>query len=85
MHACIDAMSEVEAKPLLAQLTPVQSDREPAVRSADETIWLRLRGIAAAIPRDEMAKLPADGAAEHDHYIYGTPKRANSGAKHSER
>jgi hypothetical protein len=27
------------------------------------------------IPDEEMAKLPRDGAANHDHYIYGTPKQ----------
>lgn len=27
------------------------------------------------LPAEERAKLPADGALEHDHYIYGTPKR----------
>ena len=27
------------------------------------------------IPEEEFLKLPADGAEQHDHYIYGTPKR----------
>jgi hypothetical protein len=27
-------------------------------------------------PPEELAKLPPDGAAEIDHYLYGTPKRA---------
>lgn len=31
----------------------------------------KLRAIAAKMPRD----LPADWAAQHDHYIHGTPKR----------
>lgn len=26
-------------------------------------------------PPEELAKLPPDGAEQHDHYIYGTPKR----------
>lgn len=26
-------------------------------------------------PPEDFAKLPEDGASEHDHYIYGTPKR----------
>ena len=28
-----------------------------------------------AIPEDDMAKLPVDGAAQVDHYVYGLPKR----------
>jgi len=27
------------------------------------------------IPREVMASMPADGASQHDHYIYGWPKR----------
>jgi hypothetical protein len=26
------------------------------------------------VPEDELARLPVDGAEQHDHYIYGTPK-----------
>lgn len=28
-----------------------------------------------AIPEDDMEKLPVDGAAQVDHYVYGLPKR----------
>lgn len=31
--------------------------------------------LAKDISDEEMAKLPRDGAANHDHYIYGTPKQ----------
>ena len=31
--------------------------------------------LVADIPPDILATLPADGAEQHDHYIYGTPKR----------
>jgi Arc/MetJ-type ribon-helix-helix transcriptional regulator len=27
------------------------------------------------VPDEVLDRLPADGAAQHDHYIYGTPKR----------
>ena len=27
------------------------------------------------VPREEFEKLPKDGASEHDHYLYGSPKR----------
>jgi plasmid stability protein len=36
----------------------------------------RIREIWADMPDEVRAKLPADGAAQHDHYIYGVPKRA---------
>jgi len=31
--------------------------------------------ITADMTADEIAQLPKDGAEQHDHYIYGTPKR----------
>ena len=30
---------------------------------------------STAVPPEEFAKLPKDGADEHDHYLYGSPKR----------
>lgn len=38
-------------------------------------IWEVAREIFADVPDEEWAKLPVDGAEQHDHYIYGTPKR----------
>jgi len=35
----------------------------------------RIREIWADMPDEVRAKLPADGAEQHDHYIYGVPKR----------
>jgi hypothetical protein len=32
--------------------------------------------LVAEIPEEDLACLPIDGAAQHDHYIYGTPKRS---------
>jgi hypothetical protein len=41
-------------------------------------IWEVFQEITARIPDEEWAKLPVDGAEQHDHYIYGTPKRSTS-------
>jgi hypothetical protein len=41
-------------------------------------IWEEIDEITAAVPDEEFLKLPADGAAQHDHYIYGLPKRPTS-------
>ena len=38
-------------------------------------IWEEFQEALADVPREELEKLPTDGAAQHDHYIYGTPKR----------
>jgi antitoxin component of MazEF toxin-antitoxin module len=38
-------------------------------------IWERIAARAAELPPEELDKLPADGAAQIDHYLYGHPKR----------
>ena len=30
----------------------------------------------SCLPPETLDRLPTDGATEHDHYIYGTPKRS---------
>lgn len=35
----------------------------------------RIVARAHALPQETLDRLPADGASQHDHYIYGTPKR----------
>jgi Arc/MetJ-type ribon-helix-helix transcriptional regulator len=52
---------------------PAANQTEPAAKQ--RPIWEEFAEIAASIPDEEWAKLPADGAEQHDHYIYGTPKR----------
>ena len=47
--------------------TPSQKARKP--------IWEALIEASLEIPEEELDLLPADGATQHDHYIYGTPKR----------
>jgi antitoxin component of MazEF toxin-antitoxin module len=39
-------------------------------------IWERIAARASEIPPEELDKLPPDGAAQIDHYLYGHPKRA---------
>ena len=38
-------------------------------------IWEEILDLVKDVPPEELDKLPTDGASQHDHYIYGTPKR----------
>ena len=38
-------------------------------------IWEQCIEAFKDVPEEELEHLPVDGAAQHDHYIYGTPKR----------
>lgn len=39
------------------------------------TLWDAIKERVSSIPDDVLEKLPTDGAENHDHYIYGTPKK----------
>jgi antitoxin component of MazEF toxin-antitoxin module len=39
------------------------------------TLAERIVARAQTLPPEVLEKMPVDGASQHDHYIYGTPKR----------
>ena len=44
------------------------------VLPARPPVWERIVALTADAPPEELAKIPTDGAAQIDHYLYGTPK-----------
>ena len=56
-----------QAAPIAPLDTPNEDDRPLSAMFGE--IW-------ADMPDEVRAKLPSVGADQHDHYIYGTPKRA---------
>ena len=43
-------------------------------KKIDKPIWEIAEDLIQDMREKEKAQLPHDGAVEHDHYIYGTPK-----------
>jgi Arc/MetJ-type ribon-helix-helix transcriptional regulator len=78
-----DAMTEA-ANLLLQKLNqaPAVAGKPAASQEATvpayKPIWEVADELRKSIPAEEWAKLPVDGATQHDHYIYGTPKRPAS-------
>jgi hypothetical protein len=70
---------------LQEHVRPGQGQRETNSGKAGESkktsvqtqkyIWEIADELLESIPKEELERLPVDGAAQHDHYIYGTPKR----------
>ncbi len=62
-----------------SELVAEESDHTIILRAIATTqekpLWQRLAEMAEALPAEVVDKLPPDGAEQHDHYIYGTPKR----------
>ena len=58
-----------------ADLAAEIQDGRIVVGPKRKPIWERIAELVADVPPEELDKLPTDGASQHDHYIYGTPKR----------
>ena len=63
-----DYLQELVAREAAA---PIQSAMTPVRRHIAEVIRERM----SKVPAEIMAAMPTDGASQHDHYLYGTPKR----------
>lgn len=52
--------------------------REQSVSQAEPSgkpIWEVIQEISATVSQEAWDSVPTDLAAQHDHYLYGTPKR----------
>lgn len=38
-------------------------------------LWDRIEERVAQVPEEVWEEIPTDGAEQHDHYLYGSPKR----------
>lgn len=75
LDAALEALQEHEhpSHAIAEQKTPAS----PATpQEVAKPIWEIAEELFGVIPDEELAKLPIDGAAQHDHYLYGLPKRA---------
>ena len=67
-----DETVEVVARKETAGATVGPDERDSDARPIWEVILDNMKDV----PPEEFAKLPRDGASEHDHYLYGHPKRS---------
>ena len=54
---------------------PVQDQATVFAQQPTHPLAERIREIWSDMPDEVRTKLPSDGASQHDHYIYGVPKR----------
>lgn len=65
------ALDALDAKEQQEVLPAGKEKKQPTV-----PVWQRFQNAVRSIPEEELASLPPDGASEHDHYLYGIPKRS---------
>lgn len=66
-----EALDALDAKEQSEPPLPLNAKKSQTV-----PVWERFQNAVRAIPDEELSALPPDGASEHDHYLYGTPKRS---------
>lgn len=59
----------------LAEWIRKLADQSPSATRPRRHISEVIRENMSRVPAEMMATMPSDGASEHDHYIYGLPKR----------
>jgi antitoxin component of MazEF toxin-antitoxin module len=58
-----------------AELVAEVNGGQIILRPPGPTLAERIAARANDLPPEVLERLPPDGASQHDHYIYGTPKR----------
>jgi hypothetical protein len=70
-----DALSDqAKAERLPVEQYAGQLLKRALSQATNPSLAERIRRIWADMPDEVRAKLPADGASQHDHYVYGLPK-----------
>jgi hypothetical protein len=58
---------------LLGFLLQIKSQQSALVKE-QQPFWRYVEDLITDIPPEVLDTLPSDGAEQHDHYLYGTPK-----------
>jgi Arc/MetJ-type ribon-helix-helix transcriptional regulator len=73
-----EAMTEA-ASLLVQRLNQERAQAKPEANQAaapmHKPIWEVFQELSASVPAEVWDALPTDLSEQHDHYIYGTPKR----------
>lgn len=60
-----------EQKRVLAFVEGIERQKsQPA-----KTLWDAIQDIVKDVPDEVWERLPTDGSEQHDHYLYGSPKK----------
>ncbi len=73
----LQALPDEKQEEVLALVDQMLREEQPQTRETVRPIWEIITELSAQVPMEEWEKLPSDGAEQHDHYLYGSPKRRN--------
>ncbi len=65
----VSVLPESKQRAILEQIEKLAEEGRPV------SIWDRILAHSKEIPDEVWEQMPVDGSEQHDHYIYGSPKR----------
>ena len=68
----ISVLSEDEMRLVLSFVSNLRKEKSVSQAKPISAIF---EDLSSELPLDEWRELPADGAENHDHYLYGAPKK----------
>lgn len=71
----LQALPDNKQQEVLALVDEMLKEDQKRPRENVRPIWEIITELSAQVPMEEWEKLPSDGAEQHDHYLYGSPKR----------
>ncbi|PYS37219.1 MAG: hypothetical protein DMF71_18980 [Acidobacteria bacterium] len=75
----LQALPDGKQQEVLALVEALLDKEQPALpESKRRPISEIFEELSSQIPLEEWSELPRDGAEQHDHYLYGSPKRSNT-------
>ena len=73
----LQALPDEKQEEVLALVDQMLREERPQFGEKARPIWEIITELSAQVPMEEWETLPSDGAEQHDHYLYGSPKRRN--------
>lgn len=76
-HYLYVAPKQSERLKMQEEISMKEATTETTALPEQKSIFeILLEGMKQDIPEEEWEKLPTDGAENHDHYLYGAPKKS---------
>jgi hypothetical protein len=71
----IQALPDSKQQEVLALVNEMLEDQKALPRENVQPIWEIIEEISSQAPPGTWDDVPTDGALNHDHYLYGAPKK----------
>lgn len=73
-EAIVERLRTLDAEEQKKVLDFVEGIERQKSRPA-KTLWYAIQEIVKDVPDEVWERVPTDGSEQHDHYLYGSPKK----------